>query len=483
MAFRNLFRQRPDKGTKTTQVDKPSGVQARFLSGNLYRHIAVMATTSSVGLVSIFLVDFVDLYFISLLADPSLTAAVGFAGTLLSFNMAITIGLMIAMSALAARRIGAGDEEGAREVATSVVSLGLVFGVLFSAVFWLAAPALVQGLGGTGDALDAAVRYVRIVVPSMPIMVLAMVCSGLLRAHGDARRAMNVTLAAGIVNAILDPILIFGLGLGLEGAAIASVGARISMVATALLPVLRVYGGFGSFRREQIRSHVPLILAIAAPAVMTNLATPTGTAFVTRAIAPYGDEAVAGLSVILRLMPLAFCVIFALSGAVGPIVGQNFGAHNYGRVRATIRKAILFTAAYTTLAWAILFAGHGFLVDQFKLEGLGATIVFWFAALAAPLFFFNGVIFICNATFNNLDRALWSTGINWARNTLGIIPFVIAGSALYGAPGIVIGQFLGGLPFAGIALWLAFRLVGRFEARDPVRVGRSAAAAAALPGE
>ncbi|MEL7200643.1 MAG: MATE family efflux transporter [Pseudomonadota bacterium] len=449
---------------------------ARFLTGDLMRHIIVMSLSASVGLVALFVVDFVDLYFISMLGDTALTAAVGFAGTLMAFGLSVSIGLMIAMSALGARRIGAGDEAGARALATSVLTLGSLVGVAFAAVFWIFAPQLLALLGASGDAQSAAVRYLRIVMPAMPVMAFAMICSGLLRAHGDARRAMNVTLFSALANAVLDPILIFGFGLGLDGAAWASVLARLTMCATAAIPILRHYGGFAPFRTPQVVAHIRPIVGIAAPAILTNLATPVGIVFVTRAIAAYGDAAVAGYSVLARLMPLAFCVIFALSGAVGPIVGQNFGASQFTRVRETIIKSIQFTAIYTAIMWAMLLVGQGFIADQFSISGVGREIIFWFAAVAAPLLVFNGILFVCNAVLNNLDRPLWSTYLNWGRNTLGVIPFVILGSQVYGAPGVVIGQYAGGIVFAALGLWLSLWLVDHF-ARHHREGGRADGAA------
>ena len=437
--------------------------KAKFLHGDLMRHIIVMALSASAGLVSIFLVDFVDLFFIALLGKAELAAAVGFAGTLLFFNMAITIGLMIAMSALAAQRIGRGEEQEVRRIATSVVTVGLILGVIVGAGFWLGAPYLLDMIGAVGETKALAVRYMRIVVPTLPVMALSMVCSGLLRAHGDARRAMNATLAAGAVNAVLDPILIFGLGLGLDGAALASVAARLAMAATALYPILKHYGGFAPFDREHFRRDLAPIFSIATPAILTNIATPVGTMIVLRAIAPFGDSAVAGFAVISRLTPLSFCVIFALSGAVGPIIGQNFGARDYGRVRETLRKAMIFTGAYTLLMWGVLFASYGFIANQFGLTGDGRTLVFWFAAAVAPLFFFNGMLFVANASFNNLNRPIWSTWLNWGKNTIGVAPFVWAGAALAGAPGVIIGQAAGGVFFGILGVWLGFRLIGAYE--------------------
>lgn len=427
------------------------------------RHIVVMSLTASAGLVSIFLVDLADLYFISLLGKKELAAAVGFAGTLLFFNMSMTIGLMIAMSALGAQQIGQGKPEEARRIATSVAVASLIIAVALAAAFWVFAPQMLDLIGAVGETRDLAARYMRIVVPSLPLAALAMVATGLLRAHGDARRAMNATLAAGAVNAVLDPILIFSLGLGLDGAALASVAARLAMAATAIIPIIRHYGGFAPFNGARFVRDLKPIFAIAAPAILTNVATPIGGVIVTRAIAPYGDAAVAGFAVMLRLTPLAFCVLFSLSGAVGPIVGQNFGGGAYDRVRETLRKSLYFAAIYTVIVWALLFASNGLISRAFGLTGDGAALVFWFTAVVAPLFVFNGALFISNATFNNLKRPLWSTWLNWGRNTIGTAPFVFAGSAVAGAPGVIIAQAIGGIAFGILGVWLGFRLIDAFE--------------------
>ncbi|MEM7767145.1 MAG: MATE family efflux transporter [Pseudomonadota bacterium] len=450
---------------------------AKFLEGDLMRHIAVMALSASVGLVSIFLVDFVDLVFIAMLDDPSLTAAVGFASTLLFITFSVTLGLTIAVSALAARMIGAGNADEARALATSAMVFGVGLSVVVSLVFWAAAPSLLGLIGATGDTLEHATRYLRIVVLAMPISTFGLMASGLLRAHGDARRAMMVTLSAGAVNAVLDPIFIFALGLGLEGAAYASVCARFATAITAGLPILRHYGGFAPFNAARFRLDIKPILGLAVPAILTNIATPIGNSVVTRVIAPFGDEAVAGFAVIGRLMPLTFCVIFALSGAVGPIIGQNFGAGNFDRVRGTLMRAALFAMGYVAAAWAVLIVLQGPIATLFQLDADGRAIVFWFALLGAPLFVFNGLLFISNAAFNNLKRPLWSSLLNWGRNTLGIAPFVIAGAAIGGAPGVIVGQGVGGIAFGVLGLWLALRLVDHYGSgrADPDRAWRPGA--------
>ncbi len=438
-------------------------MKAKFLQGDLMKHVAVMSLSASVGLISIFLVDFADLLFIAKLGDPALTSAVGFAATVLYITFAVTLGLTIACSALSARLIGQNKYEDARHLATSAVSFGVVLSLIVAVVFWSCAPFLLTLLGATGDAHGYAVTYFRIVVTAMPVATVGMMTSGLLRAHGDARRAMTVTLVAGAVNAVLDPIFIFYFGWGLEGAAIASICARFATLATALYPVIKHYGGFAPFSVSRFKTDLSPILALTIPAILTNVATPVGNSIVTRVLAPFGDEAVAGMAVVARLTLLAFCVIFALSGAVGPIIGQNFGAKQYDRVRETLKRALIFAAGFVLLSWGGLLLIQGFVSDQFNLATEGRDIVFWFAVVIAPLFIFNGSLFISNAAFNNLKRPIWSSMLNWGKNTIGVAPFVIVGAHLGNAPGVLIGQAIGGIFFGLLGMWLAFRLVASYE--------------------
>ena len=440
----------------------PSERGGKFLDGGLMRHVVTMSLSASVGLVSVFLVDFADLFFISLLGEAELAAAIGFAGTLLFLVFSAAIGLAIAMAALVAPRVGRGELEEARTVAGGVLIAGLALFVIWSATaFALRAEAMTL-LGATGRTHTLAVDFLAVVLPAMPLGALGMMGSAVLRAHGDARRAMQVTLWAGGVNAVLDPLLIFGFGLGLDGAAWATVAARVAMAGAALWAVRRHYGGFAWPSPARLLADLRPMLAIALPAVLTNVATPIGNGIATRAIAPFGDAAVAGWAVVGRLTPLAFCVLFAVSGAIGPIIGQNAGAGRYDRVRETLVRAMQFVALAVLVSWALLLLARPLIVEQFGLGGEGARLLVWFALAIAPLSLFNGALFVSNAAFNNLHRPLWATWLNWARHTLGVAPFVWLGAIVGGAPGVLVGQALGGLVFGLVGLWLAWRLVERY---------------------
>lgn len=432
---------------------------AKFLEGSPLKHVTVMSLTASVGLMAIFLVDFVDMIFISMLGNAALAAAVGYAGAILFFTTSFGIGMAIAGGALVARALGANDLEGARRLTTNALTLGVIVGAVFAAAVWSNLEFLVGLIGAKGETGALAVLYLAIIVPSLPFLMLGMMGGAVLRAYGDARRAMTATIAGGVVNAVLDPILIFGLGLDLVGAALASVAARLTIAAVALLPIIRHHGGIDWPTPVGLFKDARPVFAIAVPAILTQLATPVGQAYVTRAMAEFGEAAVAGMAVVGRLTPLAFAVLFALSGAVGPIIGQNFGAGLTDRVSRTFRDALLFIAVYVLFAAAVLFGLRDPIVALFGAEGVAVTLIYLFCGPLALVFFFNGVLFVANAAFNNLGHPFYSTWINWGRHTLGTIPFVMLGAWAYGAPGVLIGQAAGGVFFAALAYMLARRVI------------------------
>lgn len=143
----------------------------------------------------------------------------------------------------------------------------------------------------------------------------------------------------------------------------------------------------------------------------------------------------AGMAIVGRMTPLALGVIFALSGAIGPVIGQNFGAGRMERARQAYLDGGVFCAIFTVTMTVILFALRGLIIALFGAEGVRCDLIVLFCGPLSLAFFFNGVIFVSNAAFNNMGQPFRSTWINWGRHTLGTAPFVLTGGALFGAEG------------------------------------------------
>ncbi len=439
--------------------------KAVFTQGPILPHILKMTLAGTIGLIAVFLVDVLNMFYIAQLHDTQLTAAIGFAGVIIFLTISFCIGMSIAAAALVSRALGAENRAHARAMAAANISFMVLSSAALVAILWPFQGWVLLTLGADGVIYDHALRFLHMTTPSLPLMGIGMACSAILRAVGDGKRSMHVTLAGGITTLILDPIFIFGFGMGLDGAAIVTVLSRVSMAALGIYGCVRTHDIVARLSVAGLRQHLREIAGISVPAVLTNIATPVGGAYVTYMLAPYGAEAVSAGAIVNRMVPLAFCGLFALSGAVGPMMGQNYGAKNFERLRSVLKFSFLVSTAYTIFVWCVLMLASNSLVQIFELKGLGADLMTFFCYFVAPSFAFLGAVFVANAAFNTLGKPVISTTFNWLRATLGTIPFVYYGGVFLGARGVVGGQGFGSALFGIVAIWAAFRLVRVLEQR------------------
>jgi putative MATE family efflux protein len=448
-----------DSGAKQTRPAE----EPHFVTGSTMRHVLVMASTGTVGLIAIFVVDFLSLLYISWLGDPRLTAGVGLATIVLFLTVSINVGLMIAVGALVSKALGAGDRDRARRLAASTnVHMALTSAVVSLALLPFL-PALLRLLGASADTLPVALEFLWIVLPTNILMALGMGFSGVLRAVGDARRAMYVTLVAAVATAILDPLFIFGFGLGPNGAAMAIAVSRVIFVLVGYHGAVRVHRLVARPQIADAIADAKSMFAIAVPAILTNVATPIANAFFVSVIAPFGDDVIAAVAVIDRLVPVAFGGLFALSGAIGPILAQNWGALRFDRMRMALRDAALVMSIYVGVVWLLLALLRSPIASLFNAEGATEELVQFFCLICGFMWFFVGLLFVSNASFNNLGFPLFSTAFNWARATLGMAPFALIGAYLGGPKGALIGIGAGSIPFGIAAILTAFWTIRRLE--------------------
>ncbi len=449
--------------------------RARFLHGSIFRHVVVMTLTGALGLMTLFIVDLADLYFLSRLGDTNITAAIGFAGTLDFANLSLTIGTGIAAAALVSRNLGAGKPERARQFASNTMLVSLLVSAIYTLGVDIFIGPILSALGATGEAGHLAKIFVWTISPGFVCLAGALACSFSLRGLGDARRAMFITLAAAIGTVVLDPIFIFVFGWGIQGAAAANAISCVIAFVVGFHGLHRVHGFLAPVSWSGLRRDLPDITAIALPAVISQLATPFAAAYLTYVLSSYGNEIVAAGTVVNRIVPVAFGIIFSLSGSVGPIIGQNFGAGDFHRVTRTLRDSIAFAFCYALATSLILFLFRHELAAAFSVTGRAAELVVFFATYIAVTWAFVGTQFVAMAAFNNLGKPTYSTLLNWGKSTLGTIPFALAGAAIAGPEGIMVGVGLGGIVFGVVSIAIAWRLVRRLS--TTVATASSASAA------
>ncbi len=403
-------------------------------------HVVRMTMAGAMGITFVFLVDAANLYWIAKLGDPQLLAAVGFAFAVQFFSVSSGIGLMIASTALISRSIGAGRRDMARRQATSAAVIAGVWQFAVASLIILFRHEIVAMIGATGETAALAARYLAISLPSLGIMAVSLIANGALRAEGDGRRSMLVTLLSGAVAMVVDPVLIYGMGLGLDGAAYGITLFRFVMLALALKFAIGTHDLLARPAMADIRDTLRPYLAIAVPAILTQLATPVGNFLATTVMAPFGDDAMAGWAVVGRLTVVAFGGIFSLAGAIGGIFGQNFGACAYDRVRSTYRDALVFGLCYTLVTWAILAAlGHR-IAGLFELTPQGIEVVLAFTSIGAGGYVLGSALFVANSAFNSLGKPTRSTLINWVRDGALTLPLALLFASWFGANGVIYAQ-------------------------------------------
>lgn len=445
----------------TSQAKPQATRQAKFLHGPTMSHIITMTLTSAVGLIAVFSVDFIDLFFLSQLEDKAVQAALGFTGTILFATISIGIGFSIASSATVSRAVGEQDQEKTNRITINNLIYIFTIAAILAVIIYFTTDPLLTFLGAKDHVHQLALDYLYILIPTMPIFAVSISSGACLRALGDPMQALYIYITGAVINAALDPLFIFVFDMGLNGAALATAIARIAMMLMGLYGIMRIHQlNTLPDMKSLLKDFTPFRI-IAIPAILTNLATPIGNAYVTWSAAPYGDSAVGAWAIITRIAPLAFAGIFALSGSVGPIMGQNLGAKKYDRVQQTLKDAVKFNMAYTLAVWAILAISAPYICQLMQIEGEMANLVTFYCYWLIPGFGMIGLMFIANASFNNLHKAHYSSWLNWSRATIGTIPFVFLGAQYFGMYGIVSGQIIGGSIISLLSLYICHRLINK----------------------
>ena len=460
--------------SRNATADKPADHVAPFTRGSIPRHLVFNTIMGAIGLMALFLVDFADLWFVSQLHDVDATAGLGLAGAVGFFHLSLALGLAIATGARVAIHTGQRDVERARSITATALGIGMGMGFAFLLAVWLAAEPILAMLGAEGRTQALGATYLRIIGAGFPLQAGTLVFSLALRGYGMPAKSMTLTLTSAIVNAVLDPVFIFGFGMGLAGAGMATLTAFVASFLMGLFQLRHHYGRlFGEagrhwaalFRPKDRRADVKALLPMAIPITLAHLATPVMTGYMLAIAARFGPDMAAAMTVVNRVAVVAFGVTFSLSGAVGPIIGQNFGARLMARVRHAYEAGLLFAAGYTLIGWLVLALLADRLPGAFGLSGQAAAFVQVFCQMTAGAWVFTGMQFVAQAAFNNLENSRLSMLYNWGRAILGtILPVEIAVRiGDLGAFGILWGAAIGWAIMGLLAVLHAWGIIRRLE--------------------
>ncbi len=411
-------------------------VRKRMTEGPVGPSLIRLAVPMIFGLVSIMLFNLVDTFYISLIGVRELVA-ISFTFPVTFTLMSFSFGIGIGAAAVISRAIGEGDQHRVQRLTTDSLLLVALIIICVAGLSFFALDSIFTLMGASAESLPLIKEYMIPWLSGVVFVVIPIVGNSAIRATGDTKTPSWIMIIAAGVNAVLDPLLIFGYGpfpeLGIQGAAIATVISYISIMIAGLW-VLGIRERMLTITwpgiAEILRSWKAL-LYIGIPAMVTQLLFPFSNAVLTRIAADLGDATVAAFGVGTRIESIAMIGSMALSSVLIPFIGQNYGAGNFDRIKGASRFSLRFAFVWGTAAWVILALFSGGIAWAFSDDPEIQNFIQQFFWIVPFGFAFHGISQLVSASCNALHRPFHSTTINILRLFLFLIPLVYLGSQIW----------------------------------------------------
>jgi putative efflux protein, MATE family len=409
---------------------------------NIRKLLFKLSTPVIIGLLVEALYNVVDTFFVGLAYGADSVQAIGglsIAFPLQMIIMAFGIALGTGGASIISRALGTRDIKKAEMALGNVFSLNLIISVLIAIPCLLYLDPILKIFGATPGVLPYARDYLQIIIAGGIVFIFGISVQNLVRSEGNTRLAMNSMLIGAGLNAILAPIFIFSFGMGVQGAAIATV---LSQSVSSVWILLYYLKGKGSvrFKSETLKPDLKIsqeIGAIGLGSFVMDSSTNVVMILVFNAISSYGgDVAIAVFGVGMKIHSFVFLPLLGLSFGLQPIVGFNYGAKQFGRIIEAIKLSLAVTTAFGLFGLLIISIFPEqllrFFSDDPEYLAIGKSAVM-IIVLGAPLI---GLNVIATSVFQALGQVKPSFLLSLSRDLLFLIPTVIILPHLYGLNGV-----------------------------------------------
>lgn len=440
--------------------------RAKLATGSIAGHLVNQTTPGILGVAAIMSIGIVDAYFVGQLGKAEL-AAISFIFPVVTALQSLGVGVMVGVNSVVSRALGEGDDERALARANLGMVLGLVAGVVIGVLLYALRQPLFALMQADAAILPLIDDYMAPFALGFPLMITMMGMNGVLRGQGAVKSNTAVLVVYSIANWILDPLLItgaFGIeGYGVAGAAYATLGGWAIAIVVAFWLLGRNGLPFApsSMRNCDWTRQMRAITRVAGPAAFTNSINPAGLAVLTSLLAAEGQAAVAGFGIGGRLQAFAVVPLLALSGSIGAIVGQNWGARQFDRARLALLQAWIFCLAYGLGAAIILFLGCSWFASFFADEPDVLRAAADYIQISVWGYAGYGALIVVNGALNAIDRASNALALSLTRVLLVMIPVAWLARATLGTNAIYFAELaanlVGGLAALVIGWWALWR--------------------------
>ncbi|TAJ95929.1 MAG: MATE family efflux transporter [Gammaproteobacteria bacterium] len=431
-----------------------------ILSGPIGSVLVHMTIPMIIGIAVMILYQVINTFFVSRMGTEAL-AAISFTFPVVHTMTNFGVGFGIGVSVILAKSIGGGDLGRARLVTTYTIWLVLALGVLLAALGIATVNPLFQRLGASADTLVLIHEYMDVWYLGSALMMFQIISNGILRATGDTRLPSIVMVISAVLNAVLDPLLIFGPGplpaLGIRGAAIATLIAWTFASASSLWIMLKREGllDFSLPDPRKMLKYWRELTLMSLPISGANMLIPIASMIMTGFVARYGEHAVAGFGVGSRIEAVAMIVCIALTSALSPYMAQNLGAGQYPRARNALNLSLRFALLFEFGLYPILALAAPWLTLIFSRDPQVQQVAMQFLWIMPIGFAFYGMVIIINTGFNAAHQSHKTLIASLVRLFLCYVPAAWLGGMMFDIPGLFVGAVAGN----GLGAWIAWQML------------------------
>lgn len=430
-----------------------------FRSKSVWSVIARMSIPALVSILVMLLYNMTDMYFVGQTGDYSQVAAISLVMPVFTVLMAISTMLGNGACTLIAQAFGGNDTDQARSCASLCVWGCVGFGGIFLVLSFLLSTTLLRFLGANEEMWEYAKLYLLVLAAGAPLILLNHSLGGILRGEGAVKPGMYGGLVATVTNIILDPIFISGFHMGVGGAAAATVLGNLAGIVYFLL-YKRRHTSILNWELQYVKRDFPLlgnILALGLPNAVSSTLSGFASTFSNRLLVAYGTGAVAAMGAAGKVTMIITMVQMGICMGVQPMLAYCHGAKDHARMKETLGKLALLTAALGLGLGAVSFLAREWIVGLFISDAqvleLGSHIV-TISIFSAP---FMGFFYLGMNYLQASGKALWATIVSGLRQGVLLIPLLYLMESLFQLDGPawahVAADSIAILVSVGSALW------------------------------
>ena len=395
-----------------------------FKNAPIPKAVLTNVIPSIVSMIMVLVYNLADTFFIGQTGNPYMVAAVSVATPIFLLFMAIGMLFGIGGTSLISRLLGEGKKERAENVSSFCFWTGLGIGILGMILIWVGIDPICRLIGTSSETIGYAREYLNVVALGVPFLVVSNSFSSIIRAEGKANRAMMGMILGNLTNIILDPIMILVFGWNVTGAAIATVLGNIVAAVFYLVYLVSDKSILSvSWKKYQVGNHIAKgVLAIGIPASLNSILMSTSNIVINNLMNKFGDMAVAGLGVAMKVNMIVIMLLIGLGTGIQPLLGYCYGAKNQKRFVGVLRFSLLLALGLSLVMTVICYLGAGPMVKAF----LNDPDAFGFGMSFARIYIYSGpimgILFVLINTLQGMGAAVPSLVLSISRQGIIFIP-------------------------------------------------------------